>query len=193
MKKIVSLIAGIIIALAAILPYYLLRDRFEHVVELGYSWLFLSCAISNGTVLLPASSILYVVIASRIFNPWICACVGGIGAALGEQVGYICGYMGKRVIVENKLYSCMERWTERYGVKIVLLFAILPLPLFDIVGLLAGSTQMHWRTFMVVCIIGKVIKMVFAMLIVMYVLPIIIEKSWFLPESIKEFYYSFVF
>ena len=84
-KKTLSIILGIIFAVIISLPYLLFRTQVQDMYLLGYFWVFLSCLISNASIMLPTSSTI-IVVASSTLNPWICALLGGVGTALGKII-----------------------------------------------------------------------------------------------------------
>ena len=47
------------------------------------------------------------------------------------------------------------------GYLLVFLLALLPLPLFDIIGIYSGGTKMNPVAFFVICFVGKFIKLLF--------------------------------
>ena len=42
---------------------------------------------------------------------------------------------------------------------LVFILALLPLPLFDLVGIYSGGTRMHLGKFFLLCLMGKFLKM----------------------------------
>jgi membrane protein YqaA with SNARE-associated domain len=123
----------------------------------GYFGVFIICFICNATILAPAPSLAVVLTASLSLPPLLVAFAGAAGTTLGESVGYSADYMGKKIVdVEtNKMAS----WVKKYGTPVVFLFALLPLPLFDIIGLASGYLRIKFQKFFIACFLGKFIKM----------------------------------
>ncbi len=149
-----------LLAVVAISVYiFSIRDRADQFVAYGYPGVFLVSILANATVLLPAPGVAIVFAMGGVFNPFIVGIVAGAGAAIGEMSGYIAGF-GSQVVVERmKLYNRIKDWTQRYGVWTILILAAIPNPFFDLAGMAAGALKMPIRKFVLVCLIGKIIKM----------------------------------
>ena len=149
-----------LLAVVAISVYiFSIRDRADQFVAYGYPGVFLISILANATVLLPAPGVAIVFAMGGVFNPFIVGIVAGAGAAIGEMSGYIAGF-GSQVVVERmKLYNRIKDWTQRYGVWTILILAAIPNPFFDLAGMAAGALKMPIRKFVLVCLIGKIIKM----------------------------------
>ncbi|MDR1904653.1 MAG: VTT domain-containing protein [Treponema sp.] len=136
---------------------YLYRDLFRNLGSLGYLGVLLICFVCNATVLAPAPSLAVVISAALSLNPMLAAFAGAVGTTLGETVGYAAGYMGKKIIdIES---NKMAGWVKKYGAPVIFIFALLPLPLFDIVGLASGYLRIKFLKFFLSCFFGKFIKM----------------------------------
>lgn len=119
---------------------------------------FLVCFISNATVLLPAPSILVVLQYSLIINPVAVAVSGAVGASLGEMIGFLTGTQGGR-IVNNKLIQKLKKKFPKHPYVYVFSFAALPLPFFDVIGVIAGAIKLSIMKFYLTCLAGKLFKM----------------------------------
>lgn len=129
----------------------------EHA-PVTYLGIFLVCFIANSTVLLPAPSILVVLQYSMLLNPTAVAVCGALGASLGEMVGFFTGVCGSR-FVSGRLVGMIERRFPAHPYIFVFIFAALPLPLFDVVGMIAGAVRLNKFKFYLTCLAGKLIKM----------------------------------
>ncbi len=134
------------------------KGEVEKCVPLSVLGVAVVCFLANASVLLPSSSILIVVEASLILPPLLVAVCGALGAALGEMTGFFVGKYGRGVIP--------ERLMKRIGIgmkgnqyAMVLLFSALPLPVFDVVGMLSGAARMNAVKFYGTCFAGKLVKM----------------------------------
>ncbi|MBP3381829.1 MAG: DedA family protein [Clostridia bacterium] len=152
----ILLVAGIVALSVAIC---LFRDRIQAVGSLGYVGLFLLCFLANATVFLPAPSLMLAASAALVMNPWLVALVASLGSALGEFVGYVFGSATKDL--SPKFQKLLEKLQQKVPNETVLVFvlALLPLPLFDVVGVYAGGTKMHLVRFFAACFVGKFTKM----------------------------------
>lgn len=149
----------IIVIVGLSVAIFLLRDRIQNVSNLSYLGLFLLCFLANSTVLLPAPSLMIAASCALIMNPLLVAIFAALGSTLGEFVGYVFGTVSK------DLSPRVQKVIDKFATKIhnqsllVFIFAVLPLPLFDIVGIYSGGTKMNLVKFFLVCFVGKFIKM----------------------------------
>ena len=154
-SKILNIIALILVVGVSVI-IFLKRDMLADLQTYGYAGVILLCFIANATVLLPAPSLMVVTAAALVYDPWIVGLCGAVGTTLGECVGF---FFGDRVAAlknptERKVYD----FVSKYGCVAVGIFAVLPLPLFDIAGIAAGAMGMKWYKFVISCFIGKLIK-----------------------------------
>ena len=177
-RKLMTLLAGVALATVFTLPYFLFREQIQEYAALGYLGLFLSCAIANASIFIPASSTLFVVSAALVLNPWLCILSGGAGTALGEQFSYLCGRIGSKAIdIANPKVQQVQQWMNKNAPLTVFVFAFLPLPLFDVVGVAAGVMRMTWWKYALAAVLGKVLK--FALFVA--------AIFWFVPWFIENF------
>jgi len=134
------------------------KDRVEQHMAISALGVLVICFLANASVLLPSSSILVVVEYSMLINPLLVALCGAFGAALGEMIGFFVGRHGRKA-VPGKLMKWVKARMARHKYLMVLLFSVLPLPVFDIVGMLSGAMIMNALKFFGICLTGKLIKM----------------------------------
>lgn len=174
MKISLKKISAIVFILAFIcLLNYLIQTNQELFLNLkayGYLGTFLACLLLNATVLLPSSSTAIVMSMGTIYNPIIVSIVGALGTTFGEFTGYFAGWFGRSLVEENKLFQKILAIYNKSPEIAIILFAILPLPLFDVLGILAGSSKMKVSKFFVLCLIGKTVKMMFYAFLGLYTL-----------------------
>jgi membrane protein YqaA with SNARE-associated domain len=130
------------------------------LIQYGYPGITLIMFFSSATVLLPAPGFASVMAAGTIVNPWIVGPFAGLGSALGELTGYLVG-IGSREALEKKRgkwWMRSEAWMRRHGVLTVFLFATIPNPFFDAIGVLAGSLGFSARRMFIACLIGNTLK-----------------------------------
>ena len=171
-RKGMSILAGAALAMLLSLPYFLFRDHLQEYAVWGYLGLFFSCAAANASIFIPASSTLYVMSAALVLNPWICVLAGGAGTALGEQVSYLCGRIGSKTLdLSSPRVQRVQQWMNRNAPLTVFIFAFLPLPLFDIVGIAAGIMRMTWWKYALAAILGKVLKFTLFVAVLFHFIP----------------------
>ena len=150
---------AITIAIIGSFPFLIWPDTIRKLAVAGYAGLFAACFLTNATVFLPASGIAFTISASTALNPLYCTIVGGIGTACGELISFYCGRAGKKAVEGTDIFLKIQKYIEKYGVLTVWLFAFLPLPLFDFVGVTAGASKMSLPKYIISCAIGKIMKM----------------------------------
>ena len=85
--------------------------------------------------------------------------VAGIGSGLGEMSGYLAGYSGQAVVERGGIYDKIHPYIEKYGPATLFVLAAVPNPFFDLGGIAAGALKMPVCTFLLWCILGKIVKM----------------------------------
>lgn len=177
-KKVLSVIAGITIGVIFALPYILFKEKVQSMSSIGYIGLFLSCFISNLSILLPTSSTIIIVAAASTLNPWLCIIVGGLGTALGEQASYLCGLVGYSGFEQDnsKGKQVATKWFDKNPFMAVFIFAFVPLPVFDIIGIIAGVKRMEWWKYTVAAVMGKIMKFLLVIVSIFYILPFLINQ-----------------
>ena len=153
-------IIGLIVSLSIIITCYVFRLEIQNLAYLSYLGLFFTCFAANASVFFPAPSSAIVAGFAVIFPPILAGIIGGAGAAMGELVGYYAGYSGRRISGKSKYTAWIEKRFKKHSILVVFLFALLPLPLFDIIGVSAGISRMNVFKFIVACLLGKIIKMI---------------------------------
>lgn len=184
-KKIASVAAGILLAVLLALPYLLFRDAIQQMQTMGYLGLLISCALANAAIFLPTSSTIIVLAAATTLNPWLCVLFGGIGVALGEQVSYLCGRIGRQGFERDGTLSQspVVRWLRRNAFLTVFLFALIPLPVFDLVGIAAGAIKLSWPQYACAAALGKITRMFLVVFLLVFFLPGWVDQ---LPAAAAE-------
>ena len=155
-----ALLPALATVLLPLLVFYLLVQYWETVVtwgSWGYLGVFLAELANSAVILVPTPGPAYTAAMASVLDPLLIGVVGGLGAALGEMVGYTLGATGRHALEGGRLYSRFHAMAERrFGIAIFA-FAALPLP-FDIAGIWAGAVRYPaWKFFAVVAT-GKTVK-----------------------------------
>ena len=130
------------------------------LLEYGYPGITLIMFFSSATVLLPAPGFAAVLGAATVINPWIVGPFAGLGSAVGELTGYMVG-LGSREAIEarhGKWWGRAEVWMKKNGFCTILVFASIPNPFFDAIGVIAGSLGLPVKRVFLACLIGNTIK-----------------------------------
>jgi membrane protein YqaA with SNARE-associated domain len=139
-----------------------IRDQAPELARYGYPGIFLLSILSNATVLLPAPGILFVFAMGAVFNPFWVAVAAGAGSAIGELSGYLAGFGGQMIVQNVDVYQRIVNWMQshpRIDLLMVFVLAFLPNPFFDLAGIAAGVLRIPLYRFLIVCWLGKTLKM----------------------------------
>ncbi len=133
------------------------RDKVE-LDQVGYAGLGLTVLIASGGLVLPVPALATACAAGIFLEPPYVALVAGSAGTLGELTGYFLGYSGRGIISDSRLYLRMEGWMRRRGWVVLFLIALIPNPLFDVVGIAAGALRYPVWRFLAVVWLGKFLK-----------------------------------
>ncbi|HIF72441.1 MAG TPA: DedA family protein [Dehalococcoidia bacterium] len=129
--------------------------------NLGYGGVWIVSFIAAGSIILPVPGPAAVCIAAAPdlgLNPLLIGLISASAEALGEMTGYIAGLSGRSLLERNKYYPKMHSMVKKRGGLILFFGAIIPNPLFDVIGIAAGSTGYPIKRFLAVVFVAKTIK-----------------------------------
>ena len=127
----------------------------------GYPGIWVLAFIGASLLFLPVSALAAVCVAATPaadLNPLLIGVIAGSAEAIGELTGYLAGMGGKRVFDRNRFYLRFKNLFSRYGGLMLFFCSIVPNPLFDIMGIAAGSILYPVRRFVLIVFIAKSIK-----------------------------------
>jgi len=152
-------IAIVIVIVIISVAIFIERDKIQNLGKASYLGVLLLCFLANATVLLPAPSLLVVASCSLILNPLLVAFFAAIGATLGEAVGYCFGKAAKGL--SSSFQTILEKISRIIHNEslLIFVFAVLPLPIFDMIGVYSGGTKVSLYKFLGICFLGKLLKM----------------------------------
>ena len=159
------MVGALVLVLLVVAGVYAWRTGSDpqEMAVLGYPGIFLVMLLSGASTFLPMGGQAAVMAAGSLWNPFLVGVVAGVGNATGELVGYGAGLVGASVLEKRSLpgwWLLLKRWLYRYGFFAVLVLAMVPNPVFDAVGILAGSMGYPARRLWLACVIGNSIKYV---------------------------------
>ncbi len=133
---------------------------FERFLVYGYTGIFLINLISAASIIFPIPGEITNIAAGATFNPLYLGVIASIGAAMGEPTCYFAGRWGRKVISEEHLerYRKADFWLRRYGSFAIFLFALLPILVFDLIGIAAGAFRFPFWKFVLFCWLGRLIR-----------------------------------
>ncbi len=151
---------GLLLLVALAACYLLFRPDPASLAALGYPGVAIAMFLTSSTIFLPAPGFAAVLWAGAVWNPLWVGIAAGVGAATGELSGYLLGAGGNALfdLKGGKRWAQAHRMFKGYGLWAILVLAIVPNPLFDVVGVVAGSLSYSIRRFWIACAVGKIIK-----------------------------------
>jgi len=155
-------VLAVMLVIAISVYVFSIRDQAPELARYGYPGIFLLSILSNATVLLPAPGILFVFAMGAVFNPFWVAVAAGAGSAIGELSGYLAGFGGQMIVQNVDVYQRIVNWMQshpRIDLLMVFVLAFLPNPFFDLAGIAAGVLRIPLYRFLIVCWLGKTLKM----------------------------------
>jgi membrane protein YqaA with SNARE-associated domain len=137
-----------VIALSALIFIY--RDQIKELAPYGYIGVFIISILTSSSIIIPVPGWILIATMGAILNPILVGIISGIGGTLGEVTGYLFGYGGRLAIEHVRIYSKMVGWMQRWGSLTIFILALIPNPLFDIAGAIAGLLRFPlWKFFLV--------------------------------------------
>lgn len=153
-------IAALLFVIALMAALFINRDRLQELEAYGYPGIFLLSILANATVIVPLPGVIFTSTMGAIYNPFWVAVVAGLGASIGELSGYLAGFSGNRILERSEWSDRIKVWMSgRYGALTIFLLALIPNPLFDLAGLMAGGLKIPVPRFLFWCALGKILKM----------------------------------
>lgn len=155
MKK--TYLITFLISLILIYFAFSYQQKLSEFRSLGLFGLFLINLLGNATLFLPAPAIASVV-AGGILYPFLAvALVSALGATIGDMVGFLLGRSSKEIFIKNhhSWYLILERIFKKYGPFVIFLFAFIPNPVFDAVGIMAGVFSFSPIRFFILVFLGR--------------------------------------
>ena len=152
----ILLMAAILVGFSALV--FIFREQIIRLSRYGYIGLFVVAAVSSASIFVPVPGLALAFATGGALNPLAVGLAIGTGAACGELVGYLAGVGGHGLIADNSAYQRVSGYMKRYGMWAVFGLAVIPNPLFDIVGIVAGVLRIPVWRFFFACWAGNVIK-----------------------------------
>ncbi len=135
------------------------KELVQRFSQWGYLSSFIISLIGSATVILPAPGLALILALGAHLNPVLLGIVAGFGSGLGELSGYLAGKAGRNFVSsEGRFNAFLHKMTTRFTSPALFILAVLPLPIFDFAGILAGALRMPVLQFLTVVISGKIIK-----------------------------------
>ncbi len=140
--------------------FFWTTGRFD-VDNVGLAGVWFFSFIGAASIFVPIPGLAAVCVAASPaigLNPITVGIVAGTAEALGELSGYLAGMGGRSLFERNRFYPRFRELLVRRGGWILFFASIIPNPLFDVVGIAAGSILYPVKKFLLILLISKTIK-----------------------------------
>lgn len=126
----------------------------------GLIGIFLINLVGSITLFLPAPGIASVFAGGIIYNPLLVALVAAFGSAIGDMVGFYLGKTGKEVLIKKDSFwfGIFKETFNSFGWLFIIVLALIPNPIFDAVGIIAGVFSYSPRKFFIYVFIGRLLR-----------------------------------
>lgn len=161
-------IGSFVLSLVLIWLAFRFQQRLEHFRSLGLLGIFLINLIGSSTIFLPAPAIASVVAGGLIYPPVLVGLVAALGASGGDMLSYFLGRAGSHVILNHsqyKIYLGFKRIFSKFAAPIIFLFAFIPNPIFDAIGILAGASEYPPTLYFLIMFAGRFLRNVILALV----------------------------
>ncbi len=152
-------VAALVLVLALSVAIVIFQDWWVRFRAYGYLGLFLITLLSNATVIFPAPGLVLPFSLGAVLHPFWVAVVAAAGATAGELSGYLAGFSGQAFVEDYRAYRRVRALMRQYGDGVIFALAVLPTPLFDLAGIVAGATRIPLQRFVLWTFAGKLVKM----------------------------------
>lgn len=149
---------ALFLAVGVSLVIFLMRARIQNLGDYGYIGVFLISIAVSATIILPAPGWIIIATLGTILNPYLVGIISAAGATIGELTGYMLGYGGRIAIKDVPLYERMVKWMHRWGSWVIFVLALIPNPLFDVAGAVAGALRLPVWKFLLFGFLGRLPK-----------------------------------
>lgn len=149
-----------LISLTFIALSILFRNYLAQFKSLGIFGIFLINFFGNATLFLPAPALVSVVAGGLIYPPLLVALAASLGAAFGDLIGFSIGHSGRALFIKNhhRWYMIFKDLFHKFGLMIVFIFAFLPNPFFDAIGIVAGVFGIPLKRFFLALLLGRLLR-----------------------------------
>lgn len=153
-----SKVWGVVLAVGISILIFVFRDQLTELRGYGLFGLFVLNILGSATIFLPTPLFLTAFVAGAIFNPFLVAIIASAGSAIGELTGYMAGYGTEDILEKNPKIQKIRGWMAKRGFLTLFLLAVIPNPIFDMAGFVAGATKVPVSKYLVAVWLGKLIK-----------------------------------
>lgn len=139
---------------------FLFQSQLAELGKWGLLGIFVLNILGSATLFIPAPAIATVVAGGLVYNPLLVAVIAAVGSAIGDMIGFGLGRSGKEFLFKKGSfkYNLTRDLFNQFGPLIIILFAFIPNPVFDAVGVFAGIFMYPPKKFFVYILIGRFLR-----------------------------------
>lgn len=135
--------------------------------EWSYLGLFVLSFLGSASVIAPAAALQAAIISliAGIEDHILAAIVAGVGSGIGELSGYVVGQGSQRLLktkdkTSRYLLKLQKDFLKKHALIGIFLLSAIPNPFFDIAGIMAGMMKVRWEHFLILSIVGRIVRYV---------------------------------
>jgi membrane protein YqaA with SNARE-associated domain len=149
---------GILAGIAISVLIFVFKDQLIFLRGYGYLGIFVLSILGSATIISPAPVFLLAFSSGGVFSPLPVAIFVSLGSALGEITGYLVGVSGGEIIKRHKRFERIQRWMKINGLVTIFVLAAIPNFLFDVAGIVAGTSKIPIRKFLIATWLGRLVR-----------------------------------
>ena len=147
-------------SLLLILIAFSFQDKLSHFKSLGLLGIFLINFLGSATIFVPTPAIASVFAGGLVYPPILVAIISALGASFGDMIGFLLGHVGRKIFIKNhhSWYIFTQDMFKKFGGIIIFIFALIPNPLFDGIGIAAGALSFSPTHFFLLMFLGRLLR-----------------------------------
>lgn len=119
----------------------------DSFLKYGYFGVFIFNVVSSGLLIIP-------VLVAKM-NIFLIVLVSALGNIPNTSINYLVGNTSNHLFSRHPVVLKLKKWMEKFGLIIVYILAIVPMPL-DVNGLLSGYVGIPYKQYILVNFLGKI-------------------------------------
>ena len=151
-----------VLSIVLSIAFFVFKDFFKESTSLGLIGLFIINFVSNASFFVSAPTFLTVVAGGNLYSPVLVALASSLGATAGDAIGFAFGFAGhkltKHKLEKKKWFRILEKHFKKHGNWLLFVFALIPNPIFDAIGLIAGIFAYPFFKFFFIVWLGRLIR-----------------------------------
>ena len=147
----------LVAVLGIVAGVYFLRGQLDPG-NTGYPTVAALSFFASAGLVVPVPGMAAVCAGGVLLSPLLVALVAGTTGTVGELSAYALGVSGRGAVNRGRLYGRVEGWMRRRGWLVLFLLSVIPNPVFDIAGVIAGALRYPLWCFLWIIWIGTFIK-----------------------------------